>query len=159
VVVQVDNILLTADHVLARITPHQAPESITPDTGLDTYILSLEKVRRIPGIDLALGAHEEPIPRLTQRIVEIESFHRARLQKVHAACVEPLSLAQISARVFGERHGYDRLLALEETGAHVEYLSRRGQLEIANLDALLAEADPVIHYRASHSVPIPLKLH
>ncbi len=149
VCVQVDNILLTADHVLARITPHQSPESITQDTGLDTYIASLEKVRRIPGIDLALGAHEEPIPRLTQRIVEIEAFHKARLAKVHELCsAEALSLKQISDRMFGERYSYDRLLALEEAGAHVEYLARRGQLEIANLDDLLKTPDPIIYYRA-----------
>ncbi len=156
VCVQVDNILLTADHVLARITPHQAPESITPDTGLDTYIQSLEKVRRIPGIDLALGAHEEPIPHLNKRIVEIEAFHRERLAKVHAACADqPRSLVEISKLVFGPRVSYDRLLALEETGAHVEYLSRRGQLEIANLDDLLAQSDPVIMYRASTTIPLP----
>src|SRR5207248_796780 len=30
---QIDNLLLTADHVLPKITPHQSPESITPSTG------------------------------------------------------------------------------------------------------------------------------
>ena len=35
--------------------------------------------------------------------------------------------------LFGPRAGYTRLLALEEAGAHVEYLFQRGELGIANL--------------------------
>src|SRR5262249_47056406 len=83
---QIDNLLCTADHVLSRIPPHQAPESITPSTGLDHYFEALEKIRRVGGVDLALPGHEEPITRLSQRIVEIEAFHRARLEKVRAIC-------------------------------------------------------------------------
>ena len=52
--VQVDEVLFTADHVLARITPHQSPAAITPFCGLEHYLQSLGKVRRLPGITLAL---------------------------------------------------------------------------------------------------------
>lgn len=146
---QIDNVLLTADHVLPRITPHQAPESITPSTGLDHYFEALEKIRRVGGIDLALPGHEEPIARLTQRIIEIEAFHRGRLEKVRAACCdEPRNIKQITDALFGEQKGYSRILALEEAGAHVEFLARRGLLEIANLDGFLREQNPVIQYRA-----------
>jgi glyoxylase-like metal-dependent hydrolase (beta-lactamase superfamily II) len=150
VCLQVDNVLLTADHVLPRITPHQAPESITQSTGLDHYFDALEKIRRVGGIDLGLPGHEEPIPRLSQRIVEIESFHRARLDKVLAICrTEPHDVRAITASLFGEQKGYGRILAYEEAGAHVEFLSRRGQLEIANLDAFLREENPVVLYRSA----------
>ena len=98
---QVHNVLLTTDHVLPRITPHQSPESITPWTGLDHYLISLEKFRHIGGVDLALPGHEEPIPRLQQRIGEIEAFHRGRLAKVRALCsspAEPKTTAEIARR-------------------------------------------------------------
>jgi glyoxylase-like metal-dependent hydrolase (beta-lactamase superfamily II) len=149
VCMQVDNILLTTDHVLSRITPHQSPESITPWTGLDHYLASLEKIRHLDGIDLALPGHEEPIPRLHERIVEIVEFHKARLGKVRHLCAEPKTTVAIADGLFGAQHGYSRLLALEEAAAHVEYLSRRGILEIANLEELTHKANPTLQYRAA----------
>jgi glyoxylase-like metal-dependent hydrolase (beta-lactamase superfamily II) len=146
---QVHNVLLTADHILPRITPHQSPESITPWTGLDHYMLSLEKFRRIGGVDLALPGHEEPIARLSQRIVEIEAFHRARLDKVLELCRQPHTIAELARELFGAQAGYGRLLALEEAAAHAEYLSRRGRLEIANLEELTHAPNPVLRYRAA----------
>src|SRR6185295_4796925 len=98
---QVHDVLLTADHILPRITPHQSPESITPWTGLDHYFISLEKLRHLGGVDFALPGHEEPIRRLQQRIVEIEQFHRARLAKVSELCAQPLTIAELSAAMFG----------------------------------------------------------
>jgi glyoxylase-like metal-dependent hydrolase (beta-lactamase superfamily II) len=149
VCLQVHNVLLTADHILPRITPHQSPESITPWTGLDHYLISLEKFRHIGGVDLALPGHEEPITRLSQRIVEIEAFHRERLATLRAQCKEPRTIAEIAESLFGPQSGYGRLLALEEAGAHAEYLARRGWLEVANLDELTREENPVLRYRAA----------
>jgi glyoxylase-like metal-dependent hydrolase (beta-lactamase superfamily II) len=145
---QVHNVLLTADHVLPRITPHQSPESITPWTGLDHYFIALEKLRHIGGIDLALPGHEEPIARLSQRIAEIVGFHEARLAKVRALTTAPKTIAEIAGELFGAQPGYGRLLALEEAAAHVEYLSRRGVLEIDNLGELVQSPNPVLRYRS-----------
>ena len=39
-----------------------------------------------------------------------------------------------------------RILALDEAGAHVEYLHQLGQLRIANLDQVARSRDPVIEY-------------
>lgn len=149
VCLQVHNLLLTADHVLPKITPHQSPESITPWTGLDHYLIALERFKKLGGIDLALPGHEEPIPRLMQRIVEIEQFHRTRLEKVRALCATPRTTAEIAEALFGAQPGYGRLLALEEAAAHVEYLSRRGALEIENLAELTQAPNPVLRYRAA----------
>jgi glyoxylase-like metal-dependent hydrolase (beta-lactamase superfamily II) len=127
---QVHNVLLTADHVLPRITPHQSPESITPWTGLDHYLMSLEKFRHIGGVDLALPGHEEPIPRLSQRIVEIEQFHQGRLDKVKAMCaVEPRTTAEMAEALFGQQAGYARL-----DGAHGLDLVEPALVELLDLD-------------------------
>jgi glyoxylase-like metal-dependent hydrolase (beta-lactamase superfamily II) len=150
---QVDNVLLTADHVLPRITPHQAPESITQSTGLDHYFEALEKIRRVSGIDLGLPGHEAPIPRLHQRIVEIEAFHRERFTKVRAICEGGGSktIKQIADAMFGAQTGYGRILAYQETGAHVEYLARRGLLEIDNVQDFETQLNPVVYYRAARA--------
>ena len=145
---QVDDVLFTADHVLARITPHQSPASITPFCGLELYLQSLDKIRRLPGIALALPGHEVEIRDLRARIDAIEAHHAQRLRRVLDICAEPRSLLEVSRTLFGERRGYGRLLALEEAGAHVEHLFERGDLRIANLDQVAAEPNPVILYQA-----------
>jgi hypothetical protein len=38
-------------------------------------------------------------------------------------------------------------LALEESGAHVEYLYQRGELLVVNLDEIENSADPVFLYQ------------
>ena len=58
VCIAIGDVLISADHILSHITPHQAPESITAYTGLGHYLEALEKVRRLPGFDIALGGHE-----------------------------------------------------------------------------------------------------
>ncbi len=71
VCLQVDDILLTADHVLARITPHQAPESITNHMGLSHYFASLDHITHVAqtsGVRLGLGGHEAPIDDIPARV-------------------------------------------------------------------------------------------
>ena len=54
VCIALGDVLLSADHILPEISPHQAPESIMPYTGLGHYLESLEKIGRMGGFDLAL---------------------------------------------------------------------------------------------------------
>jgi len=145
---EVDDLLFTADHVLSRITPHQSPAAITPFCGLELYLQSLDKVRGLEGIRVSLPGHEAPIEDLDGRIAGIVGHHQRRLSQVLDICREPLALVEVSKRLFGPRVGYTRLLALEEAGAHVEYLFQRGELRIANLDDVTREDNPVIRYEA-----------
>lgn len=142
----VDDVLLTADHILARTTPHQAPESITLNMGLGHYLHSLDKISALDDVRLALGGHEEPITNLRQRICEIRQFHEQRLQRILEICSQPASIVDISRTLFGKVHSYHVLLALEETGAHVEYLYQRGELLVANLQEIEQERNPVLKY-------------
>lgn len=148
VCLHVDDVLLTADHVLARTTPHQAPESITLHTGLGHYLASLEKIQAVEGVSLGLGGHETPIEDVGARIEAIAQFHQVRLEWVAHLCEkEPRSVVEISRELFGRVEGYHVLLALEETGAHVEYLYERGELLATNLEEIERERDPVIRYQ------------
>lgn len=153
VCLQVHDVLLTSDHVLARITPHQFPQAITPFAGLEHYFRSLAKIRALPGIRLALGGHEEPIADLYARIDEIDAFHRQRLERVLSLCDVPRTVDEVASLMFGERTGYDVILAIDEAGAHVEYLHQLGRLRVDNLEEIeRAEGDPAFRYVASPGV-------
>jgi len=145
---QLDDILFTADHVLDRITPHQSPESITHNTGLGHYFASLQKIREAPGVRLGLGGHMGDLPDVALRAAETLAFHKARLEKARAICAVPRSIAEISRELFGKRESYHVLLAILETGAHVEYLYERGLLEVANHGDIELSANPVLKYQA-----------
>jgi glyoxylase-like metal-dependent hydrolase (beta-lactamase superfamily II) len=153
VLILLHDILFSGDHILERTSPHQAPEQITLSTGLDTYLNSLALVHPIVHeVKMTLGGHEEPIFDLDQRINEIQSIHKSRLQQVIDYLSIPHTIAELSKHLFGNVAGYTILLALEEAGAHVEYLYQRGFLEIVNIQEI--EDNPKlipIQYRAMSS--------
>lgn len=137
VTVKLDDIVFTADHVLMDITPHQAPEELTLNTGLGHYIASLNRLKEwAPEVRFGLGGHRGVIEDLPGRIDEIIAEHDLRLRKILDLLASPVTVAQVSQSLFGKVEGYNVLLALEEAGAHVEYLYQRGFLGVDNLAEL-----------------------
>jgi glyoxylase-like metal-dependent hydrolase (beta-lactamase superfamily II) len=135
VAIRLHDVLLSGDHVLEGLSPHQSPESLTLSTGLDHYLKSLDALEAWTGdVRLTLGGHRAPITDLPARMKELRQVHSQRLEAVLELLEEPRTIVQVSQALFGEVHGYNVLLALEETGAHVEYLAQRGRLRIANLE-------------------------
>jgi hypothetical protein len=139
--------LFTADHVLPITSPHMAPESITPSTGLDHYFQALRKIAGVPGIRLALGGHEPPIADLYGRVAQIEASHKRKLERILVACAEPRTINELSKAIYPKVEGYEVLLAIEEIGAHIEYLDQRGELAIANLDEVASDERVAPMYR------------
>jgi glyoxylase-like metal-dependent hydrolase (beta-lactamase superfamily II) len=83
VVIRLDDIILSGDHVLNQTSPHQSPEHLTLSTGLDHYLHSLETFKNWAGNPrLTLGGHKTPIIDLSSRIDEIRRLHEDRLQQV-----------------------------------------------------------------------------
>ena len=149
VCIRLGDVLLSADHVLSRTTPHQSPESITHYMGLDHYADSLRKLLRYGGIRLALGGHEDPVHDLYGRIHAIRASHNRkldRIRKIMREHGEPMTISQISKAMYPDVAGYHILLALEEAGAHIEYLYQHGRLSIANLREFEAAPNPAILY-------------
>lgn len=146
VCLQLDDILFTADHVLSHTTPNQAPESIARYTGLGHYFDSLEMIRNGVEVAVALGGHEDPIYDLPARIDEIVDFHQDRLAKLLELCDAPKDVGRLSQELFGPRKHYHILLALLETGAHLEYLYERGYVRVANMDDVERDYNPVLLY-------------
>ena len=149
VCIRLGDVLLSADHVLSRTTPHQSPESITHYMGLDHYADSLRKLLRYEGIALALGGHEDPIHDLYGRIQAIRASHNRKLDRIRKIMRDhgaPMTISEISQAMYPDVEGYHVLLAIEEAGAHIEYLYQHGHLTIANLKEFEAEPNPAILY-------------
>lgn len=149
VAIRIGDVLLSADHILSRTSPHLAAESITHYTGLGHYRDSLDKIRKLDGIRVTLGGHEDPIDDLHGRIDALQVRIDEKLDLILGIIQEhgPLSIDEISKHRYREKHGFDVLLALQEAGAYVEYLYDRGYLGIANLDELEGERNPVLLYQ------------
>ncbi len=150
VVIRLHDVLFSGDHILSHISPHQSPEQLTLYTGLEHYLASLDALRSwANGIRLTLPGHEEPVKDLLVRIEEIKQVHQGRLEQVLKLLSKPHTIQDVSDALFGEVHGYNELLALEETGAHIEYLYQRGFLGIENLKELESGVGPFpIRYRS-----------
>lgn len=148
VCLRIDDILISADHILPHTTPHLAPESITPFTGLGHYLAALETVQHAArDVRLVLGGHEEPLDDLVGRIEQIRHSHERKLERFYNLCSHPRTIAELSLEHYGKRQGYDIILALTEAGAHVEYLYQRGYLTLANVDDVERDPNPVLLYR------------
>jgi glyoxylase-like metal-dependent hydrolase (beta-lactamase superfamily II) len=144
VAIRLHDILFSGDHVLNEISPHQSPERLTLSTGLNHYLNSLELIRGwTEGVNLTLGGHKTPIIDLQTRLDALRELHQSRLAQILDILVEPLTIVEISQAVFGKVHGYNILLALEEAGAHIEYLYQHGLLGIANIAELENGTGPV----------------
>lgn len=149
VCIRIGDILLSADHILSRTTPHQAPESITHYMGLGHYADSLRKLSHVKGIRLALGGHEDPIHDLYTRINEIRASHNRKLDRIRDIMRDhkaPMTISDISKAMYPDVKDYNILLAIEEAGAHIEYLYQHGHLKIANLSEYEVEDNPTILY-------------
>ena len=96
--------------------------------GLIYYLPSLLKVcSRSADVRLGLPAHQHEISDIKGRALEIVYAHHERLSDLLSLLESPVNLYDLSDRYFSEVEGkelkgYDRVLAIEEISAHVEYL-------------------------------------
>jgi hypothetical protein len=88
------------------------------------------------GVELVLCGHNDVITDLPERIREIKHMHMERLEIVKNFFESPKTIGELSDFLFGKAVGYDALLALEEAGAHVEYLYQRGELVLENFEQM-----------------------
>ena len=146
VCLQIEDVLLTADHVLPHTALFLSPESITPSTGAEHYLQALRRIGTVAGVRLALGGHEEPIDDFYACVARVDALQHQRIERVREACVEPRTIMELTRLIYPQLGGYDSLLALQKIGAYVEYLDQRGELAITNLDLVAADDDVAPRY-------------
>ncbi len=127
-----DNLFLSADQVLPRISPNVSVYPRDPQGDpLGIFLRSLRSLRgAIPADALVLPGHDLPFTGLHDRIDAMSTHHEERCAEIVAACRErPRSGAELVPFVFHrELDAHQTGFAFSEILAHVNYLIRRARL-------------------------------
>jgi hypothetical protein len=80
-------------------------------------------------------------------VAEIRGHHLQKLERILTLLrARPLTIDALTAAVYPDVTGWDVLLAVEEIGAHVEYLYERGDLAAVNFEEIASEEYPAIQF-------------
>lgn len=129
-------LLFAGDHVLPRITPSIGLQPTTVASPLGQFLDSLRLVRALPDAAL-LPAHGPIGGRVHARADELLAHHDVRLAQCRDAVAAGNPSAQAVARElrwtrrehrFDDMDMFNRMLAVLETGAHLDVLADRGDL-------------------------------
>jgi len=127
-------LLFAGDHVLPSITPSIGYEPVETPDPLGDFLRSLALVRSRPDA-LLLPAHGQVAASVHARVDELIAHHGTRLDEVQAAVAGTgHSAADVAAvlvwtrrgRTFDELDAFNQMLAIFETGAHLDLLAAQG---------------------------------
>jgi glyoxylase-like metal-dependent hydrolase (beta-lactamase superfamily II) len=128
----VDNIFLSADQVLTKISPNISVDAMEPEANpLGAYLGSLAALRHaIPADALVLPGHHVPFTGLHVRVDELAAHHAERCGMIADACaVAPRSAAELVPVIFKRSlDAHQTSFAFSEVVAHVNYMRDRGEL-------------------------------
>ena len=148
--IRVGDVMFLGDQVLNDVSPHQFPKIYTSGSGLLNYFNSLLKISaHSEPIRVGLPSHYGDIADIEARALEIMTEHNQRIADIVKDLQEPKPLYQISNDYYRYRrgrelHGYDNLLALEEIGAHLEFMIETLKIvKIINPSALRQDSEEV----------------
>ena len=118
-----DRVLVSADHLLLRISPTVGLWPASRPDPLGDYLTALERTIELAP-ELALPGHGEPIDDPVGRARELIEHHRERLQAAEAALTDrPRTAYELSFDLFGaDLKPAARRFAVAETLSHLERL-------------------------------------
>lgn len=127
---QVDDLLLTGDHILGHISPNPFCKALAPYCGLAHYIESLQRVLSLEGVSRALPGHGAEIGDLKERVETLLEHHRRRSDVILQACAKTHTVFDLalSKEVFPDGVGRELLLAMVEVVSHLELLEESGKI-------------------------------
>ena len=138
-------LLFAGDHVLPTITPSIGFEPVVQDDPLGAFLRSLAAVRARPDARL-LPAHGPVTDSVHARVDELVDHHGRRLDEVLAALASTDGAAAEVAgvlrwtrhgRTLDELDGFNRMLAVFETDAHLDLLAAQGRVVKQDVDGVL----------------------
>ena len=141
-------LLFAGDHVLPTITPSIGFEAVLSTNPLGAFLRSLAVVRARPDA-LLLPAHGAVAPSVHDRVDELVDHHGRRLDEAQVAVEGGADTAYDVARCLRwtrrlhrveDLDAFNAMLAVSETGAHLELLVAQARLRTELLDG-------VSHYR------------
>ncbi|ALE06713.1 hypothetical protein AL755_16690 [Arthrobacter sp. ERGS1:01] len=129
---EVNQLVLTGDHILPRITPHVSLEAHGHGNPLADYLNSLDAMDIASAMEV-LPAHEYRFTGLPERLDELREHAQERSREVagvlaagNAASVWGVARELTWSRGFDSLHGFTLRLALAETASHLVYLRSQG---------------------------------
>jgi glyoxylase-like metal-dependent hydrolase (beta-lactamase superfamily II) len=141
----VDGALLFAgDHVLPTITPSIGFEPVLSENPLGAFLRSLAVVRARPDAML-LPAHGPVTASVHARVDELVAHHGRRLDLTEQAVRDGATTVQEAASVLrwtrrehqlADLDPFNAMLAVFETGAHLELLVAQGRLTVTHVDGV-----------------------
>jgi glyoxylase-like metal-dependent hydrolase (beta-lactamase superfamily II) len=128
----VDGVFLSADHILARISPNVSVYHAEPEADpLGQYLTSLDHVPQSVDRDvLVLPGHNLPFRGLYARTAQLRLHHAARCDLIEAACRSaPKTVADLLPVLFPRPLDPQQTsFAVGEALAHVNYMLARQRL-------------------------------
>jgi glyoxylase-like metal-dependent hydrolase (beta-lactamase superfamily II) len=143
-----DNLFLSADQVLSKISPNVSVWAHEPDeNSLGAYLRSLQGLSEtLPDDVLVLPGHGVPFYGVKVRIKQLADHHEERCQMIAAACRdEAKTSAQLVPVVF-HKHTLDAHqtgFAAGELIAHVNYMLAQNRLRVVE------QPDGVLRFKAT----------
>ncbi|RJF68982.1 MBL fold metallo-hydrolase [Deinococcus cavernae] len=128
VCLRVDDLLLSADHLLPLNSPPLMSQKLYPGGGLRRYLASLDKLDALDGVTLALGSHDQEMHDWRGRIRTLRERYAQKLDATRQAAREPRTLADINALLNPRMKEIQAVLLLDQTAALIEYLLESGDL-------------------------------
>ncbi|MDQ1705455.1 MAG: hypothetical protein QOF18_1821 [Frankiaceae bacterium] len=131
-------LLFAGDHVLPTITPSIGFEPVLSPNPVGDFLASLAVVRGRPDAML-LPAHGPVTPSVHARVDELVAHHGARLDETERAVAAGATTAyDVAGRLRWTRRQksladldpFNQMLAVAETGAHLELLVAQGRLSV-----------------------------
>ena len=144
------DLLFAGDHVLPRITPSVGFEAVMAELPLGDYLRSLRLMLDLPDMRL-LPAHGPVTDTTHARVQALLAHHEDRLNAcldrvqagAHTAYAAALALPWTRrARRFSELDPFNQMLAVLETGVHLDLLVAQGRLASTATGELMTYALP-----------------
>lgn len=145
-----DGALLAGDHVLPHITPSIGFEPAASRLPLRDFLQSLRLVREMPD-RMLLPAHGPVTASVHARVDELVAHHDARLQScLDAVAAGATTAYEVARRLTWTRHErrltdldwFNQMLAVIETGAHLDLLRMQERLPATEADGVLRYSTP-----------------
>ena len=123
--------LISGDMLLPDISTHVgSPATWLPGNPVAQFQKSVRRLAALPADTLVLPSHGVPFLGIRERVAELEAHHEQRCATMAAALGEPRSAAELLDVVFQrELDALQLMFAMNETVAHLEYMTERGQVE------------------------------
>lgn len=125
------NVLISGDQVIPRITSNVSVSPMEPEANpLRQWLASHQHfLEELPADALVLPAHNTPFYGLHERLRFLVQHHEDHLLALEDACREPSSAKELLPVLFKRELDASTIgMALGECVAHLNYLTRRGQL-------------------------------